>query len=509
MAPCAFGYARLNRPVERVKIAGRAKHARIQKFEVPHRGIQLNRTAAHSQHNERLGASNSPGVSRRDVLRFGGLAAIAAACPLAERKLSAEGAAAPRAPARSCILVYLLGGPPHQDMWDLKPEAPAEIRGPFKPVATNVPGLEICEHLPRLAQMADKYAVVRSVSHPNNNHTPMIYYTLTGRHVRTPEVDNDVSPPLRGDHPHLGSVAARFKPAPPRLPGFIALPEVAVRSSDDNVRAATPLRGGRAGFLGPQFDPFIINGDPRQPGAIPDVVLPGDVSPARFERRQALLAAFESPKPEVAGAAYGELRRMAVSMTGVAGEAELYDLRREPERVRQRYGPHRFGQSMLLSRRLAEAGVPMIAVHFNHMTKCDGWDTHAKNFDACRDELLPLVDQGISALLADLDERGLLTSTVVACFGEFGRTPKINAAAGRDHWGHCSSALLAGGGIRGGQVVGSSDKQAAFPRSDPFDPVDLHATMFAVLGLPPERLIYDALGRPMTLSAGSPIAALF
>src|SRR6185437_839248 len=186
MAPCAFGYARLNRPVERVKIAGRAKHARIQKFEVPHRGIQLNRTAAHSQHNERLGASNSPGVSRRDVLRFGGLAAIAAACPLAERKLSAEGAAAPRAPARSCILVYLLGGPPHQDMWDLKPEAPAEIRGPFKPVATNVPGLEICEHLPRLAQMADKYAVVRSVSHPNNNHTPMIYYTLTGRHVRTP-----------------------------------------------------------------------------------------------------------------------------------------------------------------------------------------------------------------------------------------------------------------------------------------------------------------------------------
>ena len=448
-------------------------------------------------------------LSRRELLRLGGLTAFGTAWPMAAHGGDSQQPLAPRAKARSCILVYLLGGPPHQDMWDLKPEAPAEVRGPFNPIATNVPGIEICEHLPRLARMADKYALVRSVSHPNHNHTPMIYYTLTGRHVRTPEVDNDVSPPSREDHPHLGSAAARLLPTPPRLPGFIAMPELAVRSNDDNIRAASPLRGGRGGFLGAAFDPFIINGDPRKPGAIPDVVLPGEVPRERFERRQALLAAFESPKPEMAAAAYGELRRMAVSMTGAAGDAELYDLAREPEAVRQRYGQHRFGQSLLLARRLVEAGVPFVAIHFNHMTRCDGWDTHAKNFDACRDELLPLVDEGISALVEDLEQRGLLATTLVASFGEFGRTPKINANAGRDHWGNCSAAFFAGGGIRGGQVFGASDRQAAFPRSDRVDPVDLHATMFAALGLPPEQLIYDPLGRPLPISLGNPISALF
>jgi len=442
-------------------------------------------------------------------MRLGGLTAIGSAWPGTHRSFGREVRPAPRPQARSCILIYLLGGPPHQDMWDLKPEAPAEVRGPFKPIATNVPGIEICEHLPRLARMADKYALVRSVSHPNHNHTPMIYYTLTGRHVRTPEVDNDVSPPSRSDHPHLGSVAARLLPSPPRLPGFIAMPELAVRSNDDNIRAATPLRGGRGGFLEAQFDPFIINGDPRKPGAIPDVVLPSEVPRERFERRQALLAAFESPKPEMAAAAYGELRRTAVSMTGSAGDAEFYDLKREPEAIRQRYGQHRFGQSLLLARRLVEAGVPMIAIHFNHMTRCDGWDTHAKNFDACRDELLPLVDEGVSALIEDLEQRGLLDSTLVASFGEFGRTPKINANAGRDHWGNCSAAFFAGAGIRGGQVYGASDRQAAFPRSDRVDPVDLHATIFAALGLPAEQLIYDPLSRPTPISVGKPISALF
>ena len=452
---------------------------------------------------------SAPGLSRRDLLRLGGLTAIGSAWPLAQSSLAGENLLAANAKARSCILIYLLGGPPHQDMWDLKPEAPAEVRGPFKPIATNVPGIEICEHLPRLARMADKYALVRSVSHPNHNHTPMIYYTLTGRHVRTPEVDNDVSPPSRSDHPHLGSIAARLLPAPPRLPGFIAMPELAVRSNDDNIRAATPLRGGRSGFLGAQFDPFIINGDPRKPGAIPDVVLPGEVPRERFERRQALLAAFESPKPEMAAAAYGELRRTAVAMTGSVGDAELYDLKREPDAIRQRYGQHRFGQSLLLARRLVEAGVPLIAIHFNHMTRCDGWDTHAKNFDACRDELLPLVDEGISALVEDLEVRGLLDSTLVASFGEFGRTPKINANAGRDHWGNCSAAFFAGGGIRGGQAFGASDRQAAFPRSDPVDPVDLQATIFAALGLPAEQLVFDPLGRPTPISVGKPISALF
>ncbi|MEX2558587.1 MAG: DUF1501 domain-containing protein, partial [Pirellulales bacterium] len=399
------------------------------------------------------------GVSRRDVLRLGGL--LATAAPLKGLFGSRNAAANPvRSVAagrgKSCILVYLLGGPPHQDMFDLKPEAPAEIRGPFQPISTSVPGFQVCEHLPRLAAMADKYAIVRSVTHPNNNHTPMIYYTLTGRHVQTPEVDNDINPPVRTDSPHLGSVLAHFKLAPPTLPGFVSLPELAVRSNDDNIRPAVPLRGGRAGFLGLSCDPLIINGDPRTPDAVPDLVLREDVTRQRFERRQQLLAAIESRCPaSVAGQNYGELRQMAVHMTGSAGDDKLYSLDREPAALRERYGQHRFGQSLLLARRLAEAGVPMIAVHFNHMTRCDGWDTHAKNFEGLKDELLPLVDQGVSALLEDLEGRGLLDETCVLMMGEFGRTPRINAAAGRDHWGHCSSVLMAGAGIRGGQVLGS------------------------------------------------------
>lgn len=444
-------------------------------------------------------------LSRREVLRLGSLAAMSTPWFAS----AAAGGAEPRRPARSCILVYLLGGPPHLDMWDLKPEAPAEIRGPFQPIATNVPGTQVCEHLPRMAQRADQYALVRSVSHPNSNHTPMIYYTLTGRQVRTPEVDNDVSPPSREDHPHLGSVLARLLPAPTGLPPFVALPEVAVRSSDDNIRAATPLRGGRAGFLGPRYDPLVINGDPRKPGALPDLALSEGVGEDRFARRQALLAAVEARRPETAAVTYGELRQMAVSLTGAAKAGGPYALDHEPEALRERYGQHRFGQSLLLARRLAEAGVPMIAIHFNHMTRCDGWDTHAKNFEACRDELLPLVDQGISALLDDLADRGLLDQVVVACFGEFGRTPRINAAAGRDHWGPCSSALFAGGGIRGGQVWGSSDKHGAFPRSQPVDPVDLHATIYHAMGLNPDTLIHDGLGRPLAISTGVAIRGLF
>jgi hypothetical protein len=327
--------------------------------------------------------------------------------------------------------------------------------------------------------------------------------------VQTPEVDNDINPPVRTDSPHLGSVLAHFKPAPPTLPGFVSLPELAVRSNDDNIRPAVPLRGGRAGFLGPYCDPLIVNGDPRTPGAVPDLVLREDVTRQRFERRQQLLAAIESRCPaSVAGQNYGELRQMAVHMTGSAGDDKLYSLDREPPALRERYGQHRFGQSLLLARRLAEAGVPMVAVHFNHMTRCDGWDTHAKNFEGLKDELLPLVDQGVSALLEDLEGRGLLDETCVLMMGEFGRTPRINAAAGRDHWGHCSSVLMAGAGIRGGQVLGSSDKIAAFPRSRPVDPVDVHATMYHCLGLDAGLEIHDQLNRPLAISTGRVIAEL-
>ncbi|MGE0605491.1 MAG: DUF1501 domain-containing protein [Pirellulales bacterium] len=445
--------------------------------------------------------------TRRRWLQVGGLAASAVAAPGWSR--AAGGQVRPGGKARSCILIYLLGGPPHQDMFDLKPHAPAEIRGPFQPIGTSVAGLQICQHLPRLAALADRYALVRSISHQNNNHTPMIYYTLTGRPVELPAVDNDVSPPSPRDFPHVGSIVARFKPGSSELPAFISMPECAVRSNEDNIRAATPLRGGRAGLLGAAFDPLLVNGDPRQPDAVPQMSLPEDVPRERFQRRRALLAAIESRRPDqLAQSGFEALRETAVHLTGVAGETGLHSLENEPAETRDLYGRHRFGQSLLLARRFVEAGVPTVAIHFNHMTHCDGWDTHAKNFEALEKELLPLVDEGVSGLLTDLHRRGLLDETVVMMYGEFGRTPKINANAGRDHWGACSSALLAGGGIQGGRVIGGSDRDAAWPASQPHDPVDLHATMYHCLGLSPELTLHDQLNRPLAICTGRAIAGL-
>jgi hypothetical protein len=443
---------------------------------------------------------------RRAFLRIGGCLALAGSASPALAQPRPTGA------ARSCILVYLLGGPPHLDMWDLKPAAAAEIRGPFKPIATSVPGVQVCEHLPRLAALAHRYALVRSVSHNNHNHTPMIYYTLTGRQVEQPGVDNDVRPPQRGDAPHVGAVLARFKPTPAGLPGYVALPELAVRSSTQGQfkRARTPLRGGAGGFLGPLVDPLMVNGDPGTPEAIPALMPPKDVAGERLEQRAALLSVLEQRGPALGGTqTHTELRRQAVALTGAAGgAARAFSLAGEPPALQDRYGRHRFGRALLLARRLAEAGVPMIAVHFNEMTVCDGWDTHSGNFEALKTELLPMVDQGISALLEDLEQRGLFDETLVVMLGEFGRTPKINAAAGRDHWGSCQSVLLAGGGIRGGTVYGKSDRIGAYPVADAVDPVDIHATMYHCLGLDPEQTMYDSLHRPFPLSTGRVIQAL-
>src|SRR5689334_4675306 len=226
--------------------------------------------------------------ARRNFLRTGaGLALAASTWP----STSLAGSQ----PAKSCILIYLLGGPPHQDMFDLKPEAPAEVRGPFQPIPTNVAGIQICEHLPRLARQADRYALLRAVSHPNSNHTPMIYYTLTGRETGQPLVDNDVRPPQRADFPHLGSVAASFLPPPADLPGYVAIPELAVRSSisGEFKRARTPLRAGAGGFLGPKFDPLCVDGEPGLATAVPALTLPERVSRDRLTARQEVMSIFE------------------------------------------------------------------------------------------------------------------------------------------------------------------------------------------------------------------------
>lgn len=449
---------------------------------------------------------------RRDFLRFGSGLALASFLSPASALAAAAPAGSRGGKTKSCILVYLLGGPPQLDTFDLKPEAPAEIRGPFKPIATNVPGTQICEHLPRLAQMADRYALVRSVSHPNSNHTPMIYYTLTGRHTEQPLVDNDIRPPQRSDFPHIGSVVSHLR-QPRDVPGFVALPELAVRSSTTGEfnRPRTPLRGGAGGFLGAACDPLAINGVPGAAASVPYLTLPEGVSTERFEQRMGLLDVIESGRPPApATEQFLEMRRRAIMLTGAAGASknQLFSLADEPPATAERYGKHRFGRSLQLARRLTEAGVPMVAVHFNEMTICDGWDTHGDNFTALEHELLPMLDQSLSALIEDLERRGALEETLIVCMGEFGRTPKINDKLGRDHWGPCSTTLLAGGGIRGGVVYGSSDSTAAFPKSDSVDPVDIQATMYHALGFDPEHLIRDQLNRPYAISTGRVIEKL-
>jgi hypothetical protein len=449
---------------------------------------------------------------RREFLRVGGgLAVSASLSPLAD----AAGKPTPTgrlATARSCILVYLLGGPPHLDTFDLKPDAPAEVAGLFRPISTSVPGVRICEHLPLLARLAHRYALVRSVSHNNHNHTPMIYYTLTGRPVERLGEDNDVRPPQRSDFPHVGAVLAHLREVPRGLPGYVAIPEVAVRSSTagEFKRSRLLLRGGGAGFLGPKFDPLGVNGDPGTEDGIPALGLPAGIAAEQQDQRVALLSALDHLGPATLRVnAHSELRKQAVALTGSSGGAgRAFTLDGEPSRLRDRYGRDRFGRALLLARRLAEAGVPTIAIHFNEMTVCDGWDTHSKNFEALKGELLPILDRGLSALLEDLDDRGFLDGTLVVVMGEFGRTPKINGNAGRDHWGSCQSILLAGGGVQCGRVVGSSDKIGAYPKTDPIDPVDVHATVYHLMGVDPERVIYDSLGRPSPICTGRPITAL-
>ncbi len=454
-------------------------------------------------------------IRRREFVRAGaGLTAggLLLGSPWGAAISRAEAAAGSFGRARSCILVYLLGGPPHLDTFDLKPDAPSEVRGPFQSIETNVPGTQVCEHLPRLATIADQYALVRSVSHPNSNHTPMIYYTLTGRETDQPLVDNDIRPPQRSDFPHIGSLVTHIQPPSDALPGYVAIPELAIRSSTEGEfkRARSALRGGAAGILGPRFDPLCVNGTPGAEDAVPAISLPEDVRLERFEARQDFLSQLESGLTSTAARSFDANRSRAITLTGAAnqGSQSLFSVASESPEMHDRYGRHRFGQAMLLARRLVEAGVSVVAIHFNEMTVCDGWDTHSNNFEGLRAELLPYLDQGLSALLSDLNERSLLDSTLVACFGEFGRTPKINANAGRDHWGDCSTTLLAGGGIRGGLVLGESDSIGAYPKSNPINPVDIHATLLHTMGIDGEHIVYDMQHRPYRASNGRVVGEL-
>ncbi len=388
-------------------------------------------------------------------------------------------------------------------MWDPKPNAPLEVRGPFAPISTTLSGLEFTEHLPRLAQRADRLAVVRSVSHDNNDHPYMAYYTLTGRVSPVPLGANTVLPPSRSDDPHIGSIVSKFKHADANVPGYVAIPELTVRMSPVPVAG-----GGRAGYLGPRYDPLPINDDPIKPvGAL---ALPAGVHAARMHDREELLAILDGRTlKSVRAAEYAATRGTALGLTRSIGGGGMFDLAAEKNSVRDAYGRTRFGHSLLLARRLVERDVSFVGVHFNYMSRSDGWDTHKNNFACLKDELLPIFDRGVSALLDDLAVRGLLDETLGVVMGEFGRTPKINADAGRDHWGPCGTAVFAGGGIPGGIVVGASDKIGAYPTAERASPPDVTATILEAMGVDPKQTMTDSQGRPLVLSTGQPIAPLF
>jgi hypothetical protein len=465
---------------------------------------------------------NALTTSRRQLLRIGGLGPLALTLPsVLQARALANSSVAPSSlpPIQSCILIFYYGGPSQLDTWDPKPGAPAEVRGDFQTIDTSVPGVRICEHLPRMAGLMDRVALVRSMSHAMRNHDSACTETFTGR------------PPARGDSENFSAPSESLA-----FPSHgAALSYVRRGRGDDLPHAVLPFfitnlfppPGQVGGFLGSAYAPLLVSGDPATLTYDAEMRrLPGGLTPGRLAQREALLQAFDtgSAKDSPARTYYEK----AFHLFGAAGVRRALDIEQEPRRVRERYGlgwhgpayvadksggvldfaQQLRGQNLLMARRLVEAGVPFVNV-YDYKVQGANWDTHEANAGKLKGHLLPLADQALSALIEDLDERGLLDSTLVVALGEFGRTPRFNKTAGRDHWPNCYTALLAGGGVRGGAVFGASDKMAAYPASDPVSPGDLAATIFWRFGIDPAMEIHDTTNRPFRLAEGEPVRRLF
>jgi hypothetical protein len=391
-------------------------------------------------------------------------------------------------------------------MWDLKPEAPAEVRGTFRPVRTNVPGVHVCEHLPRTARLADRYTIVRSMSHRDTNHVTATYLTMTGTRLTRSVIQRSTM--ARNDHPHPGAVAARQLGGRAGVPPFVVVPEF--------ISPVGPARPGQhAGFLGARFDPYLVDSDPSTPEYSPGALRrDGRLSAARIEGRRALLGRLS--KGVAAPGEVDAYRARAFDLVSSPAAQRAFDLAREPDRTRDRYGRHTFGQSVLLARRLVEAGVRLVQVNFvrhDNGKGGQGYDSHGvppnpPHLAWLKDELLPPTDTAFAALVEDLGVRGLLDETLVVMMGEFGRTPRFNKYGGRDHWSRCYSIVLAGGGIAGGRVYGASDSSAAEPMRDPVSPGDLLATVYHLLGIDPRGHLTDLHDRPVALVEGAPVKGL-
>ncbi len=460
-------------------------------------------------------------LHRRDaMIRLGqaGLGALALPNLLRAERTSAE--AQPKARAKSCILLYLWGGPPQQDMWDLKPEAPEGIRSQFAPIDTVTPGIRICDQLPRIAKHTDKMAIIRSYTHPSNAHEVGVYHTLTGK------INNTLAVPRnqrnRNDFPNTGAVVSYFNP-PGAMPASVTIPSPI---GHDGVI----YTGTYAGFLGAQHDPMELKPPGEVDRAPPHSLdLLDGIDSTRLQARFGLLKLLgeydrvvQKRGPGKGAAGLEQFREQAFRMLTSPEARGAFKLEHESDPMRDRYGRNEYGESFLLARRLITSGVRLVTVVWSYICP-DGnvanvWDNHGgtsslgkiTGYEMLKEKYcLPPLDLAYSALLEDLQARGLLDETLVVMLGEFGRTPKINKNQGRDHWGACQSVVLAGGGIRGGQVYGSSDPHAAYPKTNPVAPEDVIATMYHALGIPPESTIHDRENRPHRISEGRPLVELF
>ncbi|MEX2286305.1 MAG: DUF1501 domain-containing protein [Planctomycetaceae bacterium] len=464
------------------------------------------------------------GLTRRELMRVGGIgfggitlsSLLRAQQAFAGNRSSAIATnvgGQPSSPrARSVIILYLSGGPSQLDMWDMKPQAPAEIRGTFRPIDTNVPGISICEHMPRMARLADQYTIVRSMSHDEADHIKGGYLVWTGGRLTRPIVQ--ASAMKREDRPHIGSILSTLLDSPPTMPPFVMLPEYVSP-------VGMPRPGQYGGFLGATHDPYLVDSDPNladySPGSLKPV---RDVAQLRLDNRRALLAQFERQASYLEQTA--AVRNLdpyfekAFSLVSSPAAQLAFDVSAESDKTRDRYGRHIFGQSTLIARRLVEAGVRLVQVNFirhDNAKGGQGYDSHSvppspPHLPWAKNELLPPTDNAFAALIEDLFERQMLDETLVLMMGEFGRSPRFNKDGGRDHWPGCYSLVMAGAGIPGGRVFGSSDKITSAPLSDPVSPEGLLASVYHLVGVDPATEIHDRQSRPYRLVDGEPVPGL-
>jgi hypothetical protein len=450
------------------------------------------------------------GPSRREAIRVGALAGLGLALPDLLRARDRALAAAPGpadstfGQARAVIMIYLHGGPAQQETWDPKPDGPHPERGEFGAIATSVPGVAFGELLPRSARLMHKIAVVRSLSHGNANHVQAALAAMTGRHHPPGTEARGDFPPSPTDFPAVGAALDWLRPAA-RLPTWVQVGPTMTRFN------GMVLHGQSPGFLGAAHGPLVIDQDLAAAGArVEAVAADGAVTAARLGGRRTLLGRLDDQRAALGRAAavatLDAYQHRALDLLTAPALARAFDLAAERPAARDAYGRNSFGQSCLLARRLAEAGVPLVSVHY--CRRPPGWDTHGRHFAAMKDDLCPTLDRAFAALVTDLDRRGLLDSTLVWVNSEFGRTPSVNRGGGRDHWPWAYSLALAGGGVAGGVCLGATDAVAAHPTRDPHDPSDLVATVYHLLGVPADTVVHDPLGRPYALVNGGKVAGL-